>query len=103
MEVYSMMNFHDQAMNEAIRSRADAQDKQEKTDLQTKAQNKDDTSVKDSAIEGTMNIENTVKQQMDTQATSTKVERQVDIQASKETLGGTQTAQETGNLIDIIT
>jgi hypothetical protein len=107
MEISAAMNIHDLAMTKAVRHRAEAQDRQEKMHIQKQEQRKHQTGTLEESPEA---MTNTVQQSTDPHLTSTRVERQVDTQAAKETVAGSEgrdatktNLKETGNLVDIIT
>ena len=106
MEISAAMNVHELAMTKAVRHRAEAQDRQKKMHLQKQEQKLHQSG----ALEESEAVTNTARQQIDPHLTSTRVERQVDAQAAKETVAGTEdkdaietNLRETGNLVDIIT
>lgn len=105
MEISAAMNIHELAMTKAVRHRAEAQDRQEKMHLQKQEQIKHQTGALEESPEA---MANTAQQSTDPHLTSTRVERQVDTQASKETVAGAQgkdatetDSRETGNRFDI--
>ena len=107
MEISAAMNVHELAMTKAVRHRAEAQDRQEKMHTQKQEQKKHQTGALEESPEA---MTNTVQQPTDPHLTSTRVERQVDTQAAKETVAGAHgrdaaeaDLRETGNLVDIIT
>lgn len=106
MEISAAMNVHELAMTKAERYRAEKQDRQEKMHLQKQEQKSHQSEVLE---EGPEAMTNTTRQQIDPHLTSTRVERQVDAQAAKETLAETEGkstteagSRETGYLLDII-
>ena len=105
MEISAAMNVHELAMTKAMRHRAETQDRQEKMHLQKQEQKLHQSEALE---EGPEAMTNTTRQQIDPHLTSTRVERQVDAQAAKETVaetegkGTTETdSRETGNLLDM--
>ncbi len=106
MEISASMNIHDLAMTKTVRNRADAQERQEKQNMQPADEV---TDQKNDAEKGPGALDNKATQQLDHQATSLKVERQIDTQAIKENVPGaegkgtTNAPGKTGALVDIIT
>lgn len=107
MEISAAMNIHELAMTKAVRHHAEAQERQEKMHLQKQEQKSHPSEAPEEGLEA---MTNTARQQIDPHLTSTRVERQVDSQAAKETVAGTEgkgttetDSRETGNLLDIIT
>ena len=107
MEISAVMNIQELAVNKAVRLHADAQERQEKINQQKELQ---------AASEGVLTnktpvekdiaaLSNSAQQQLDPQLTSSKVERQVDAQAARETVPGAEgkNKQGTGYRVDIVT
>ena len=106
MEISAAMNIHELAMTKAVRHRAEAQHRQEKMHIQKQEQIKHQSGALE---EGPEAMINTAQQQIDPHLTSTRVERQVDAQAAKETVAETEgkgtketDSRGTGNLLDMI-
>ncbi len=106
MEISAAMNIHDLAMTKTVRTRTDAHEKQEKLNMRPAEKVEDQKRDTES---GPSVLDNTATQQVDPQATSLKIERQVDTQAAKENVSGaegkepTNTPGGTGSLLDIMT
>ncbi len=109
MEISAAMNIHDLAMTKTMRNQADAQEKQEKQEKLNMRPAEEIADQKRDAENGPGALANTATQQVDPQATSLKIERQVDTQAAKENVpgaegkGSSNTPGGTGNLLDIMT
>ncbi len=106
MEISAAMNIHDLAMTKTVRNRADAQEKQEKLNTRPAEEIADQKKDEEN---GPGALANTATQQVDPQAASLKIERQVDTQAAKENVPGAEgkdasnTSGGTGTLLDITT
>jgi len=106
MEISAAMNIHDLAMTKTVRNHADAREKQEKLNMRPA---EEITDQKRDVEKDPGALANTATQQVDPQAKSLKIERQVDTQAAKENVPGaegresTSTPGGTGTLLDIMT
>ncbi len=106
MEISAVMNVHDLAMTKTVRNRTDAQEKQDKINMRQADEVADQ---KRDAETGPGALDNTTTQQVDPQAASLKVERQVETQAAKENVSGAEgkgssnTSGGTGTFLDIMT
>lgn len=113
MEISAVMNIQELAVNKTVRLHADAQERQNEINQKKEMQGANEPGILDNKTlseKDSAAISNTAQQQLDPQLTSSKIERQVDSQAAKETVPGAEEkpmsgkgTRETGHRVDIVT
>jgi len=109
MEISAVMNIQEMAVNKAVMKRAYDQDRQEKANLlaDMKTSDQEEKVEKDSSVmKYPAAFANTVQQQDDPQSASIRVERKMDVQASKKDTAlqaeGEVVNPKTGRHVDIV-
>ena len=107
MNISAVMNIHEIAANKAVTKWADSQSRQNKANTAANIQKPapEEKAEKNSPLEAYPALfANSVQQKDDPQAVSTRVERQMETQGTKQAVAHAHaTNQKLGTLVDIIT